>query len=263
MGTSKNLQMKLKKRLRSKARLLQYIGLGLLAVATAFVVALTMFRAPEPVQANDVPAPVQVTPTATAKAGVKVAFIGDSYTSGVGATSLGTRWTTRLSSSLGWEEVNLGQGGSGFTGGGGVDPATGKERPSYPEMIPEAVAAKPNVVVVATAGNDFNRGPEAFQPAITDFFTTLRAGLPNAKIIVVSTFWRGPGEHEHLAVLNESLAAGAESVGGRYLDIGDDFQNSLAEGLLGSDEIHPNDVGHAYLAAAVEKAYTASPAAAR
>lgn len=249
---TRSLKKKLKKLKRSKGQILSYVGLALLAVATAAVVGYTLFRAPAPVEAGPAVAPVAL-PTTGATA-PKVAFMGDSYTAGTGSTSPAQRWTTLVSAQLGWQELNFGQGGSGFTGGGGKGP-DGKERLSYPDMLPTVVKAKPDMVVVATAGNDFNRGPEAFKPAIAKFFTDLRADLPKAKIVVVSPMWRGPQPHPHLADLTQALQDGATSAKGTYLSIGDDFQTSLADGLLGPDKIHPNDKGHAALAEMVSAAY--------
>ena len=259
-----NLKRRVKKQLKKRglwgSKIVQFVGLGLLALATVAVLAFAL-REPQPVAAENAPAtsPKPIATTAAAAA-PKVAFMGDSYTAGTGSTSPANRWTTKTASALGWEELNFGQGGSGFTGGGG--PGTdGKERLSYPDMIPAVAAAKPDMVVIATAGNDFNRGPSAFEPAAAAFFPALRAALPDAKIVVVSTFWRGPGAHKDLAALNDSLRSGAAAVNGTYLDLGDAFQAAQGKGWLASDQIHPNDAGHAELAAEVAKAFSATPAA--
>lgn len=256
---TRRLKRKLKKRLKSKRWWLKYVGTALLAVATIFVVGAAL-KGPTPEPATVALPAVTSTPSETPQAkSPKVAFMGDSYTSGVGSTSKSSRWTTLLAAQLGWEELNYGQGGSGFTGRGVS--TDGTDKLSYPEMIPAVVSAKPDMVVVATAGNDFNRGPESFEPAIAKFFTDLRAGLPTAKIVVVSPMWRGPESHEHLPELAAALKGGALSVKGTFVDIGSDFQTSYADGLLGADSIHPNDRGHAELAAEVAAAYKATTSA--
>ena len=190
----------------------------------------------------------------------RVVFTGDSYTAGALSSTPERRWTSVLSRELGWEEVNLGQGGSGFAGDGGI--MDGKRRPSYPEMVPQVAAADPDIVVVSTAGNDLPRGASVFAPAVADYFAKLDAALSDdVKIVVLSPLWRGSMADPGVPELAGALSAGAKhTTGATYLDLGGKFGQAAPSGLLGSDNVHPNDDGHRFIAEAVADAYRKAPA---
>lgn len=190
--------------------------------------------------------------------GRTVAFIGDSYTAGSGTTAPAMRWTTRLSAVEGWNEVNLGRGGSGYL----ITNTTpeGVVRPNYQTMIDEAVKAAPDVVVVSGGGNDLALPIGDVLPAVANFYPALRAALPDAVIVAVNPLWGPTPTPRNLPSLVTAVEAAVTSVGGTFLDIGQPLTDR--PDLVVEDMVHPNDAGAQVIADATAAAILTSPAAA-
>ncbi len=110
-----------------------------------------------------------------------VVVLGDSYVSGLGASVEALRWSSRVASSRGWLEANLGRGGTGWATTSGVSGCGLTLCPSVETMAAAAVAARPDVVLVSAGRNDltaYAASPGSVQSAINRTLTTLRAGLP-------------------------------------------------------------------------------------
>lgn len=190
---------------------------------------------------NSAGAPSASAPSATpAGAGLTVAFIGDSYTSGVGASDPSLRWSTLLATANGWEELNLGVSGSSY--GQGLD-----EWNSYALQVEEAIAAQPDVVIVSGGLNMSELDQEL---GVESVFTDLRAGLPDARILALSPFWVSTAYPAQLTLTANLIKSDVAAVGGEYLDIGHLFEDEFQYFEL--DGLHPDDAGHQLIANAVD-----------
>ena len=183
-------------------------------------------------------------------------FLGDSYTAGTGASAATTRWSATFAAQRGWLELDLARGGTGYLATSGLNGCGLPTCPSIPDMATWAVAANPDVVVVAGGRNDLtlmSQNPAAEQTAITTTLARLRAGLPSATIILVSPFWDASAPPSSLATIAGWEKAAATTYGAVYVD-------GAAQWLVGhpewitSDNVHPNDLGHAQLAARLQAA---------
>ncbi|GHD42121.1 hypothetical protein GCM10008097_07670 [Mycetocola manganoxydans] len=183
-------------------------------------------------------------------------FIGDSYTSGYGASIPTLAWASLVASGEGWKAVNLGRGGTGYLATSGLN-GCGKEYcPNYQEMVAEAVKNRPDVVVVAGGQNDFTaftEDPDATRAAIEATYDSLREGLPDARIIAVgpsipAARAAGPTSTTFDALVKEA----AESVGGSHISLIDPPIFTAA--MILPDAAHVNDEGHAAIAARIEEA---------
>lgn len=191
-------------------------------------------------------------PTVVAK---KVVAIGDTYSAGAGATEANVGFVFQLARSESWNLTNLARGGTGYLASlsGIARQACGLDYcPSYPEMIADAVAATPEIVLVAGGRNDAAKDPTEESAAIKDFYQQLRTSLPQAKIVALSPLWDSTEPPETLSEIAGAVRASVESVGGSYLDIGQPLQGRRA--LLAADGVHPNDAGHTALFEAVHAA---------
>jgi lysophospholipase L1-like esterase len=104
--------------------------------------------------------------------------------------------------------------------------------------------------------NDEGKSTDAgFVRAVTATFQELRSRLPHAQIVAVNPFWDAAAPPARLAAMAQEIAAAVRAVGGIYLDIGDPLLGH--PNYVGPDGVHPNDVGHAALAAAFIQAYAA------
>jgi hypothetical protein len=178
-----------------------------------------------------------------------VAFLGDDFTGGAGATSNALRWTSLVAADLGWTEKNFGFGGTGYSTGGTL--AGGGP---YTARIAALAATAPSIVVVAGGRFDIEspNGPTRIKAGVTATFTALRAALPNATIIAESPLWPLTKTPATLALVATDVKAAIAAVHGRYLDIGQPLFGLPAD--VGPHSL-PNDAGYAVLAKAFETAY--------
>lgn len=229
-----------------RLKVLGNVGLVALAVATAGVVASVTLpggSTPPPVP-DKVSEYVASPPPPYKPADVPVAaFVGDSYTTGSGAAFQGNRWTTRVAQKMGWYELNMGSPGAAYlnVGRGSGCPEGGC--PSFSTLADKVVAAsQTDFVIVAGGRADSGQDPNAVASAARSFFTTVRAGLPSAKVLVIGPMWDARNPPAELGRLGSLLEEEATAAGAKYLDIGGFFVGKPE--LIGPDGVHPTDEGY-------------------
>jgi lysophospholipase L1-like esterase len=167
-----------------------------------------------------------------------VAFYGDSYTRGTGATSYEHRWSTRISADRGWREVNPSVDGLGFVNN---RQATGADLPA------DIIEADPDIVFVTMGLNDvfsYDRVGDGIRRQIDADFARLTSALPEARFIVVEPFWYTAERPEGLEVIIGWVKDAAGRVGADYIP-GASRWIQGREGEMASDGLHPNDDGYA------------------
>lgn len=168
--------------------------------------------------------------------------LGDSIAGGAAQGGNGPYgWPSLVAKQLGLTLRLDGSGGTGYTTGGRQ-----KGGRPYPQRVKEAVAAKPDVVVVEGSRNDGGR--TRTQAAATDTLRRLRAGLPHARILVIGPIYSYPqriGSHP----IDEAVSAAAKKLGMPYVSaVRRGWFTGSAHRFIGSDGVHPTNAGHAYLA---------------
>lgn len=166
-----------------------------------------------------------------------VAFLGDDWTAGAGASKKSKRFTTIVSKDLGLDERNFGTVGSGYAAGG-----------PYADRISEVAAAHPSVVVVSGGRNDYADSGSASDGA-RKLFKDLRKALPNAVLIAIAPMWGDSDLPPGLATLSQAVKGAVRAVNGTYLDIADPLHGRPA---LMADAVDPDDEGYAAITKAVE-----------
>jgi acyl-CoA thioesterase-1 len=210
---------------------------------------------------SDPPPAVAATPSASAQADVaaggdtsprttpaRVAYLGDSYTVGTGATTAADGWVSLLDDVFGWRGMNLGCGGSGYVSPGG---SCGK---TYDERIADVVASRPDAVVVSGGLNDARNTDDLneLKLEIDRTFADLRAALPDAEIVAVSPVWGAGRTPPTITIMGAVVETAVAKVDGTFLDIGQPLY--ARPDLMIDDGIHPNDGGHRAIAQAVAEA---------
>lgn len=158
--------------------------------------------------------------------GTDIIAFGDSLVAGVGA-SPGRDFVSLLSQKIGQPIVNLGK--SGDTTAGGL------------ARLGELDAYKPKVVIVLFGGNDYlQRVP---QEQIFDNLTEIVESIQAKGAIVLLLGVRGGLLNDHFDTGFKKLHTTRDTA----------YVSDVLDGLLGkqeymSDEIHPNDAGHARIA---------------
>lgn len=191
--------------------------------------------------------------SASAGNGPLVAFYGDSYTLGTGASDPSLRWSTIISEERGWREFNPSVNGLGF-----VNHRENFGEDDLPALV---IEQKPDIVFVTMGLNDtfsYDRRADLIRDTISGDLTRIREALPSARIVVVEPFWyteQRPASLEQIIVWVESAAAeiGADWIPGasRWLD---GHHAGSEDSWMASDGLHPSDVGYAHMAEQMDAA---------
>ena len=168
-----------------------------------------------------------------------VAFLGDSWTAGVGAT--GRRgYVVRTAEALGWGYANFGVGGSGYS-------VPGPHHSLFSERIPQLVAMHPDLVVVQGSLNERRSTPGRLRPAAADTLAELRGALgPGVPILVVGASYNIGTPDATIDWINAAVAEAAAGAELPFLDMSGWLDPQ--DRSLWSDTIHPDDDGHQLMA---------------
>lgn len=177
---------------------------------------------------------------------VVVAYYGDSYTRGTGASSPERRWSTIVAQERGWWEFNPSVDGLGYVNNreflGGDDA----------DLVDQIVEHEPSPdVVIVTMGLNDNfsmpSGAEEIEAAIDDDLGRLRDELPDARLVVVEPFWYTDDRPDSVERIIGWVAAAADRVGAEYIDGASRWLEGHPE-WMSADGIHPDDEGYAEIA---------------
>jgi lysophospholipase L1-like esterase len=213
------------------------------ALATVVGLGIAALHRPGP-DSRDVSTPHQVVRLTDEPATYpNAAFMGDSYTLGQGASVPALRWTSRVSRKMGWTEHNFGRGATGYL-------HASQWGPNYLGMLDEVAASNPDIVVVAGGQNDiqaFTTNSAPVSTAISDTFNSVRARLPNARIIAIGPSYPStvtPSVTEFDSVVQDA----AHAVGAEYVSL--IAPTSVLQPYMLSPQFpgHPNDLGYAAIA---------------
>lgn len=195
-----------------------------------------------PAAVTSAPVSHGVDATSSGPASTVVAFLGDDWTTGAGASSDADRFTTLLAAQLHVVERNFGADGTGYA----KSSASGGP---YASRIAAIVAADPQVVVVSGGRNDSTDDAATAADHAQALFARLHAKLPDAVLIAIAPFWGDSDLPPEMTALGNAVKQGVTAVGGTYLDIPDPIHGH--PGFM-ADAADPNDRGYAAIAAALE-----------
>jgi lysophospholipase L1-like esterase len=175
---------------------------------------------------------------------VVVAFYGDSYTRGTGASSPERRWSSIVSSDHGWYEFNPSVDGLGYVINRGLAPGG--------DLVDQIIdhAPPPDIVIVTMGLNDNFVMPDAaddVKAAIDADLERLSKELPDARLVVVEPFWHQDERPDSLDRIIGWVEAAAERVGADHIDGASRWIEGHPE-WMAPDGIHPNDDGYAEIA---------------
>ena len=214
--------------------------LGIVAVVTMLV------TAPTPPGSGSAPVSTQVFAD-----GPTVAFYGDSYTLGTGASDTALRWSTVISTDRGWNEMNPSVNGLGFV--------NNRDRQSGPDLVDQVIAADPDIVLITMGLNDNFSMParaDDVQAAITADFDALRRSLPDARIVAVEPFWYTDARPDSLNQISSWVRAAADAIGADHISGASSWIAGHPE-WMAADGLHPNDAGYAAMTARMDQELTA------
>lgn len=176
-----------------------------------------------------------------------VAFYGDSYTLGTGASDSSQRWSSRISAARGWREFNPSVNGLGFIA------HRGENGPDLPSSI---IEAEPDIVFITMGLNDaysFDQPGDDVRTQIIADFSRLAESLPDARFIVVEPFWYTDTRPASLEVISGWVREAAADIGADFVP-GASTWIQGREGEMAADGLHPNDTGYDLMTTRMEAA---------
>lgn len=191
-----------------------------------------------------------VSGAASTATGDRVAFYGDSYTLGTGASSEDKRWSTIVSKERNWQEFNPSVNGLGFFNNR-VDFNEG----DLPSLV---IDNDPDIVFITMGLNDnfsYDYAADAIKEQITTDFTRLATALPSAHFIVVEPFWYTDLRPESLDIISGWVKDAAAVIGADYISGASHWIEGHPE-WMADDGLHPNDDGYAEMAKRMDEELT-------
>lgn len=188
----------------------------------------------------------EAAPTPSDEMATRVAFYGDSYTLGTGASTPANRWSTIISERRGWSEFNPSVNGLGFVNNRlvGID---------LPGLI---IDDDPDIVFITMGLNDnfsYPRAGGGIKSQIAEDFERLTTALPNARFIVVEPFWYTDERPESVEVIIRWVEDAAAAIDADYITGVSRWIEGHPE-WMASDRLHPNDAGYAEIARRMDAA---------
>ncbi|EAR24138.1 malate:quinone oxidoreductase [marine actinobacterium PHSC20C1] len=179
---------------------------------------------------------------------VRVAFYGDSYTLGTGASAVENRWSTVISEQRSWSEFNPSVNGLGF-----INNRSSFADNDLPGLI---IADKPDIVIVTMGLNDnfsFDSRADDIRAQIADDFGRLTAALPDARFIVVEPFWYTDERPASVGKIISWVKDAADAIDADYIPDASHWIEGHPE-WMASDGLHPNDLGYDAIATQMDQA---------
>jgi lysophospholipase L1-like esterase len=209
------------------------------------VVTIGVFVAMGIARSTSVGTSAEPVPTGT---GDTVAFYGDSYTLGTGASDPSVRWSTQVSHDRNWREINPSVNGLGF-----INHRTDFGDNDLPSQI---IAADPAIVFVTMGLNDnfsYDRAADEIHRQIDADLTRLKVALPDARFIVVEPFWYTDERPASVDIISGWVKDAAADIDADYIPGASHWIEGHPE-WMANDGLHPNDEGYAEMAVRMDDA---------
>lgn len=184
--------------------------------------------------------------------GPVVAFYGDSYTLGTGASDPSKRWSTRISTERGWNEFNPSVNGLGFINNRSD---FGPDSGDLPDQI---IAENPDIVFVTMGLNDnfsFDSRAEEIEEQISADLQRLESALPDARFIVVEPFWYTDTRPESVDTIIGWVEDAASAIDADYVPGASRWIEGHPE-WMAADGLHPDDAGYDAMTTRMDAALT-------
>jgi lysophospholipase L1-like esterase len=180
--------------------------------------------------------------------GPVVAFYGDSYTVGMGASEQSKRWSTIICEDRGWVEFNPSVNGLGF-----VHNRLSIGEGDVPSLI---IEQEPSIVIVTMGLNDnfsFAVAASDIKRQVSADLERFSTQLPDARIIVVEPFWYTDDRPDSVDTIIRWVREAAADNDAEFIAGASRWLEGHPE-WMSWDGLHPNDEGYAELATRMDAA---------
>ena len=185
------------------------------------------------------PAPAATPASPTPETPDSLAVLGDEYSTGTGANSPDQGFVPLLAKELGWTVTTSAGEGVGYT-------TSGSDVDAFLDLVPEAVAGQPDVVLVQGSINDRRADRADIEQAAGATFDALIAGAPEARVVALGALIVPDLNAAAVQATKDAVAAAATARGVTFIDPADWLDVRNAE--LWADGVHPSQAGHQLLA---------------
>lgn len=168
---------------------------------------------------------------------LRIAVIGDSYSSGLDNAVV---WPTLIAESSDLSISNLAVPGSGYVGGAG-------ESGPFSAQVDKALATKPDLIVVFGGINDVGKSVDLINQSATDLFFELARRAPEVPRIVFGPLWHEDPPPEVALTIDAAINRAADQTSSPYVRLIDKTW-LVGPGLIQDDGIHPTDQGQTIIA---------------
>lgn len=184
---------------------------------------------------------------AAAGGGPVLAVYGDSYSAGGRQGGKGDDgWPAIVADHLDADLRLHAAGGAGYVNGSQARDETFLDQVEFhPE--PEA-----DVVVVFGSRNDRELPAADIKAQAAAVYGAVRTASPSATVVVIGPQWDDDVAPREMYLTRDAVRSAAASAGVLFVDALQEGWLFERPSLIGTDGVHPNDVGHAYLAALIE-----------
>jgi lysophospholipase L1-like esterase len=121
--------------------------------------------------------------------------------------------------------------------------------PTFGEEVRRLVRSDTSVVVISGSRNDVVAEPNQVAAAARDVYHLISELAPRAELVVIGPT-RGSSEpDDEILRTRDAIRAAAEAAHAQFIDpIQDDWFTNGEPGLIGSDNVHPTDLGNQRIA---------------
>jgi acyl-CoA thioesterase-1 len=189
---------------------------------------------------------------------VHAVFLGDSYTYGVGAAQRGDGYAYLVARAEHWSADVVGLPGSGYVR------VAEKDDKRISAGLSSVIAAQPQVVIVECGHNDVDNGIplRRVEPTALRDLRVLRAGLPQATIVVLGPVWLSGSPSRRVYAVRDAVHAAQRQIpGSLWIDpVAQHWFTGQWETRTGDDATminyavgHPNNTGYRHIARRLER----------
>ena len=181
-----------------------------------------------------------------------VAFLGDSYTAGIGDTTRDQTYASMTARTLGWQVIVAGQAGTGLL-------APGHDGNTFGQLYDQQLAWRPapDMAVIVGGHNDWPYPPSLEQTSATRLVDQMRQRWPRTHLLMVGPMWGSAEPRTEVLDIRDALKAAAKQEHMPFIDPlaehwvtgSRDSGTGNAPRYILNDNTHPTPTGHAYFAA--------------
>lgn len=185
-------------------------------------------------------------------AAVAVSVIGDSFAEGASTSDApGANWASLVAGDRGWALANTSVGGTGYV------IAVPGTQPYQVAQLAEATANDPRLVIVEGSRNDAEAPPESVSAAASALYQGIRAGAPDARLVVVGPIWSDGNAPQPVLATRDAVRSAATAAGAVWIDpIAENWFGARTDAagavLIGPDNVHPTLAGQTLMAQRIE-----------